>query len=48
MKSNYMDFQPMKGIQDMTTTYTKDIALETRKFSEFTTSELEGCWVFWS
>ena len=48
MKANDMDFQPMKDIQDITTTYTRDIALETRQFSEFPTSELEGWWVFWS
>ena len=48
MKSNYMDFQPMKDIQDITSTYTRDIALETRQFFEFPTSELEGWWVFWS
>ena len=43
-----MYFQPMKYIQDITATYTRDIALETMQFSEFPTSELEGCWEFWS
>ena len=42
MKANAMDFQPMKYIQDITATYTRDILLETRQFSEFPTSELEG------
>ena len=48
MKANDMDVQPMKDIQDITTTYTRDIALETRQFSEFPTSELKVCLVFWS
>ena len=41
-----MSFQPIKYIQDITTPYTRDIALETRQFSEFPTSELEGCGTF--
>ena len=47
-EGNDMAFQPMKYIQDMITTYTRDIALETRQFSEFPTSKLEGRWVIWS
>ena len=42
MKANDMAFQPMKDIQDIIATYTRDIALETRQFSKFPTSELEG------
>ena len=41
MNSNDMYVQPMKYIQDITI-YTRDIVLETRQFSEFPTSELEG------
>ena len=40
--------QPMKYIQDIKATHTCDIVLEIRKFWEIPTSELEGCWVFWS
>ena len=35
MKENDMAFQPMKYIQDITIRYTRDVALETRQFSEF-------------
>ena len=42
MKLNYMSIQPRKDIQDITTTFTRDISLETRQFFEFPTSELEG------
>ena len=46
MKANDMSLQQIKYIQDITTTYTRDIALETRQISKFPTSELEGCWAF--
>ena len=42
MKANDMAIQPMKDIQDITATYTRDIALETRQSSECPTSELKG------
>ena len=48
MKANDMDFQPIKYIQYITTTYTRYVVLETRQFSEFPTSELQVWWVFWS
>ena len=35
MKANYMAFQPMKYIEYITTTYTRDIALELGNFLNF-------------
>ena len=45
---NDMYVQPIKDIHDIKETYTSDMALETRQFQYFPTSEPEGCLVFWS
>ena len=48
MKAKSMFFEPMNDIQEIQATYISDIALETRQFRDFPTSELEGSQVFWS
>ena len=41
---NDMVFQTMNDMQDIKTTYTSDIVLETRQFWDFPTNKIEGCW----
>ena len=42
-----MDLQVMNYMQDIKTTNTSDIVLETMQFCDFPTRKLEGCRVFW-